>query len=117
MPRAIAAVASASARGAGHVGPSPVAGEGERRSGAWTWSWGWAVGSSSQSAAAVNDDRLHADGFHKDEIGHEVIDSDIVFHKTAAKLDDGRLSAMLADPFHCFNENVGFCCRHFNHSS
>ena len=61
-----------------------------------------------RGAAAVDDDRPHADGFHEHDVEQQVVERLGVLHDAAAELDDGDLVAELADPAHRLDQDVGF---------
>ena len=59
-------------------------------------------------AAAVDDDRPHADRFHEDDVEQQVPQGVCVLHHAAAELDDRDLVAELADPAQGLDQHVGF---------
>ena len=59
----------------------------------------------------MDNDGLHPDGFHEDQVDNEVHHGDFVFHETAAEFDHRDLPAVLANPFHGFDQDVSlFAC-------
>ena len=59
-------------------------------------------------AAAVDDDRPHADRFHEDDVEQQVAQGVLVLHHAAAELDDRDLVAEPANPAEGFDQRVGF---------
>ena len=65
-------------------------------------------GSRNGRAAAVDDNRPHADRFHEHNVDQQVAQRFLVLHDAAAQLDDGHAVAKPANPAQGLDQHVGF---------
>jgi hypothetical protein len=65
-------------------------------------------------SAAVNNDRLHANGSHKGDIGQQLFAQTGIVEDTSAEFDDHDSAAEAADILHRLDERTGFCDSFFH---